>query len=214
MKNLNQVLARRQQAERQERRDRILNAARKVFFEMGYLGATIRDIALEAELSPGLIYHYFKGKDEIFGSICKEAFHVLLDMLNNAKEIPGTPNEKLINVATAYLRFYSDFPEYFDIISFKELGFKKVGLSDKIIRELEEMSYQSLSVTNDIVCKEINAGAVSGGVDSWKLTFALWAAIEGIIFIHKRGYFDTFGLDLEEVIDLQFQILLKGIREA
>jgi AcrR family transcriptional regulator len=214
MKKLNEVLARRQEADRQERRDRILNAGRKVFFKKSYLGATIRDIALEAELSPGLIYHYFKGKDEIYGSICQEAFHRLLDMLKKAKDIPGTPNEKLINIGTAYVRFYSDYPEYFDIISFKELGFKKVGLSDEIIQRLDELSYQSLSITNDIVCKGMEMGAISRDVDAWKVTFALWAAIEGIIFIHKRGYLETFNIDLEELIALQFRIVTKGAMDG
>jgi len=71
MAKLSSVLAKRQEAERRERRERILNAARAVFFEKGYLGATIRDIALKAELSPGLIYHYFAGKDAIYGKICE-----------------------------------------------------------------------------------------------------------------------------------------------
>ena len=63
MTAISKAIARRQEIERRERRERILNAARNVFFKKGYIGASMRDIALKAELSPGLIYHYFKNKD-------------------------------------------------------------------------------------------------------------------------------------------------------
>jgi hypothetical protein len=48
-----------------------MNAAMMVFLKKGYLGTKIRDIALEAQLSPGLIYFYFRGKDEIYGTKSK-----------------------------------------------------------------------------------------------------------------------------------------------
>ncbi len=74
MNKLREAIERRQGIERKERRERILNAAREVFFRKGYIGATMRDIALEAEFSPGLIYHYFKNKDDIYASICEGPF--------------------------------------------------------------------------------------------------------------------------------------------
>ena len=75
---LREALTRRQEAERQERRKRILDAGRRAFLNKGYLGTSIRAIAIEAELSPGLIYFYFAGKDEIYGRICEEAFNVAI----------------------------------------------------------------------------------------------------------------------------------------
>lgn len=50
---------------RETRRDEILTAARRVFADKGYLGAKIADIAAEAGLSHGLVYHYFETKEAI-----------------------------------------------------------------------------------------------------------------------------------------------------
>ena len=44
------------------RRREILHAAATVFRELGYNGAGMRDIADAADLSPGNLYYYFKGK--------------------------------------------------------------------------------------------------------------------------------------------------------
>lgn len=50
-------------------RERILNAAQKCFTEHGFHGASMAAIAETAEMSPGLIYRYFKGKGEIIQGI-------------------------------------------------------------------------------------------------------------------------------------------------
>lgn len=47
------------------RRQHIIDAAYRCFARKGFHQATMRDIYVEAELSPGAIYHYFKSKDDI-----------------------------------------------------------------------------------------------------------------------------------------------------
>ena len=56
----------------EERRQQIVEAAMSVFARKGYAGATNRDIALEAGVTPGLIYHYFRDKRDLFDAILAE----------------------------------------------------------------------------------------------------------------------------------------------
>jgi len=48
-----------------ERRQQIVNAAVKLFSEQGYYSTTIQNIAREAGISVGLIYQYFRDKDDV-----------------------------------------------------------------------------------------------------------------------------------------------------
>lgn len=205
------VLAKRQETERMERKERILAAARKVFLNKGYIGATIRDIALEAELSPGLIYHYFDNKDHVYGQICEEAFHILLATLKQA-DLAGKPTlVRLEAMARAYIRFYTDYPDYFEIISFKELGFKQVGLTGEIRDKLNQLSLSALSMLHEVVSEGIKSGKIPAYGSSWEITLSFWASIEGIIFIHKRGYLEMFDLNINQILDCQIPIILDGI---
>jgi len=55
-----------------ERREQILEAAMRVFARKGYADATNKDIATEAGITPGLIYHYFQDKRALFEAIFVE----------------------------------------------------------------------------------------------------------------------------------------------
>lgn len=214
MNQFQKKIAQRQETERQERRDRILEAARSVFFKKGYLGATVRDIAHEAALSPGLIYHYYDNKDDIYGAICEEAFKVLITLMQNADAKTGTITQQLVGLSKAYMGFYQHYTEYFEIISFKELGFKKVGLSPKNLKTLDQLSRQAMEPLHTVVAEGLANGVISPVSKPWEMTMALWAAIEGVIFIHKRGYLETLDLELDRIINCQLMIIEKGILKA
>ena len=212
MKASNTAIARRQQVEKRERIQRIMNAGRKLFLERGYLETKIRDIALDAELSPGLIYFYFKTKDEIYGNIIKEGFHIQLDKFRKASKTEGTGIERMIALGMAHLAFYEEHGDYFNIMSFKNMGFKKVGLPEKQEEELNQLSYEALSIVNEVSKQIISEHNLPPDTNSWKLTLALWGMTEGAISIHQRGYCDTYGQQLEEVIKLQIQMTLGGLK--
>jgi AcrR family transcriptional regulator len=61
-----------QSEEWRERRRQIMEAALPVFAERGFKGATNRDIAEAAHIAPGLIYHYFASKEDLFNAILDE----------------------------------------------------------------------------------------------------------------------------------------------
>lgn len=59
----------RRELQKQERRNQLLDVARKLFASKGLENTTIKDIADEAGVAQGLLYHYFRSKDELFWAI-------------------------------------------------------------------------------------------------------------------------------------------------
>jgi AcrR family transcriptional regulator len=205
------VVAQRIEAEKQERIERILDAARRLFLEKGYLGATMRDIALEAELSTGAIYVYFSGKDEIYEKVCEEAFMVVIGLVNKAALIGGTPKDRIRAVAKQYVTFYTDYAEYFEMITFHDLGFTKRGQSEHLKERLKDLTSQAVAIIQGIVAEGIAAGDFSPDLDSTQASFNLWAGLEGVLILDMMGYLKTFGLDLEKLVHSQLDILLTGV---
>jgi TetR/AcrR family fatty acid metabolism transcriptional regulator len=67
-----------------ERRKAILRAAVEVFSRKGYQGCRIADVAKEAGVAYGLVYHYFKDKDELLGSVFESGWTAFLSRVSAA----------------------------------------------------------------------------------------------------------------------------------
>ncbi|HEY6211401.1 MAG TPA: TetR/AcrR family transcriptional regulator [Vicinamibacterales bacterium] len=86
-----------------DRRLGILRAAAQVFRARGYSAAGMRDIAVAADLSPGNLYHYFRGKDEILFFCQNRALDRLLDALAQARNGRGALPDRLRTLASAHV---------------------------------------------------------------------------------------------------------------
>jgi AcrR family transcriptional regulator len=90
------------------RRVAILRAAAQIFRDRGFAAAGMRDIAVAADLSPGNLYHYFKGKDELLYFCQHRTLDHLLAALNDARRGTGPLADRLRALAAAHVRCVID----------------------------------------------------------------------------------------------------------
>jgi len=203
------IISRRKEAERRGRKEQILKAARKIFFEKGYLGATMRDISNEAELSTGAIYFYFKGKDEIYGKICEEIMHLTISLVKKGRMKKGNLHERLHSIARAYVGFYVNYREDFDLL---DSAYKQITLPEKVNQRIEKLVEKLLSYLKEIFIDAVQNGDLIESTNILQLTMNTWSAIEGILYIHKRNFLTDVDLHLDDLVENQIRIIESGIR--
>jgi TetR/AcrR family fatty acid metabolism transcriptional regulator len=81
-----------------EKRRAILHAAVRVFAEKGYHGCRIADVAKQAGVAYGLVYHYFQNKEELLESVFAEQWTIFITALRAISEGPGDAPEQLAGV--------------------------------------------------------------------------------------------------------------------
>ena len=101
---------------RQATREQILKAAMDLFFTKGYHATSIEDIAKQAQISKGLLYHYFKGKEDVLAALVDVRLNDLLVVMNAAAAKP-TPVEQIRHIAEGALDDVRRQPEVFRFIS-------------------------------------------------------------------------------------------------
>ncbi|QTD40524.1 TetR/AcrR family transcriptional regulator [Sporosarcina sp. Te-1] len=89
---------------RDARREQILRVATSIFARRGMAGTKISDIAKEAQLSHGLVYHYFSSKEEIFIELVRNAAASSIEVIHMANEQPGQAAEKMYWMTTQILQ--------------------------------------------------------------------------------------------------------------
>jgi TetR/AcrR family fatty acid metabolism transcriptional regulator len=99
-----------------DRRRQILDAAIRVFARQGFHRCRVSDIADEAGVAYGLVYHYFDSKDQVLNELFSERWSLMLAAIDEVDREPIPAREKLDAVAGFIIDSYRHDPELMKVI--------------------------------------------------------------------------------------------------
>jgi len=99
-----------------DKRRVILDAAVRVFARQGFHTCRVSDIADEAQVAYGLVYHYFSSKDEILDTLFLERWDVMLAAIAEADVSLRAPRDKLLAIAGFIVESYRHDPDLMKVI--------------------------------------------------------------------------------------------------
>jgi TetR/AcrR family fatty acid metabolism transcriptional regulator len=99
-----------------EKRRLILDAAVRVFARQGFHACRVSDIADEAGVAYGLVYHYFASKDEVLDTLFLERWNVMLELIRVVDAQPLPVREKLGAIASFIVDSYEHDPDLMKVI--------------------------------------------------------------------------------------------------
>jgi TetR/AcrR family transcriptional regulator, fatty acid metabolism regulator protein len=99
-----------------DKRRQILDGAIRVFARQGFHSCRVSDIADEAGVAYGLVYHYFKSKDEVLNELFTERWSLLLTAIEEVDREPIGAREKLDAVAGFIIDSYRHDPDLMKVI--------------------------------------------------------------------------------------------------
>jgi TetR/AcrR family fatty acid metabolism transcriptional regulator len=159
-----------------DKRRQILDAAIRVFARQGFHSTRVSDIADEAGVAYGLVYHYFKSKDEVLNELFNERWSLLLTAIEEADREGESPRAKLEAVAGFIVDSYRHDPELMKVIIVEVTraanSFGRTHLSE--IRR----AYDSIA---KIVADGQAAGAFRRDIDANFASMSFYGAIEQLL---------------------------------
>jgi AcrR family transcriptional regulator len=135
-------------------RELIIQAARKVFEEKGFLDTRIADIAAAAEMSHGTFYTYFQTKDEVFREIMTQVAEGQYEATKVPADFSADPAARIEYTIRQYLRSYQQTPRLAGVIEQVAIlneDFRRARLEvrrefrDRIERGIRRMQAQGLA---------------------------------------------------------------------
>lgn len=99
-----------------DKRTAILDAAVRAFARRGFHASRVSDIADEAGVAYGLVYHYFRSKDEILDEVFSQRWALLVAAIQEAGELEVAPRERLERVAGFIIDSYRYDPDVMKVI--------------------------------------------------------------------------------------------------
>ncbi|MBN2801277.1 MAG: TetR/AcrR family transcriptional regulator [Deltaproteobacteria bacterium] len=139
-----------------DRREQILNAARDVFIEEGYLQARVQDVARRAGLSKGAVYFYYPSKRDIFMALIHQEHEDTYAFLARAETDPRPAAALLVELGQKYLDYFA--PE--NPVARFFLMITEQGIRDEEIREeLQAVHQHFVEAATRLVAQGIAEGA-------------------------------------------------------
>jgi TetR/AcrR family fatty acid metabolism transcriptional regulator len=99
-----------------DKRRLILDAAVRVFARQGFHHCRVSDVADEAGVAYGLVYHYFDSKEEILNTLFLERWQIMLDAIADIDRRDDPAREKLYGVASFIVDSYRYDPDLMKVI--------------------------------------------------------------------------------------------------
>lgn len=201
----------RKERERLQRSNGILESSRRLFETKGFLNTTLHDVAMDAEISVGLIYRYFQSKEDIFASLAlkgaeqfdRDLEHLLKKGFNQRKK--RIHLIVLYQIANAFFDFYGPYGEYFDMLLYSYKGLKKVQIHAATLTKLMSVTLSSLDKLKNFILVSPHFKAKDED-EALKVVFLLWGILLGC---HKL--FDSSGRG--HLVAFSREDFLKGMVE-
>lgn len=203
----------RRRKEKENRKNAILKAARKLFFERGFKSVTVDLIAAKAEVSKGSIYLYFDSKEEIYTQILISANIERHKEVENFARQEGTASELLLLFARNYIEFFFENKELFRILMTFMLHADNMNLTEDQNTQLIHTTNENIRVISEILQKGIETGEFTPDLDIQQAQNAIWGLFNGIISLYiYTGAPDRRSERIHTTVNKCLDTYMKGIR--
>ncbi len=204
----------RKEREKEHRREEIINAAQKIFFEKGLPAATMDDIAEAAEVSKGTLYLYYKSKEDLYLAVLLRGNDIMYDMFLEAIRSTDDPILKIVRLGDAYLRFFKEQQNYFRMMDFFETPQFHKQVSDEMMQVCTLSSEKIWNTIFSVIQESIDQGLMHQSLNPRQAAIMFWSNSNGLFrqMDRDRQYWhETMGIDLEETLQLSNSFLLEGM---
>jgi TetR/AcrR family fatty acid metabolism transcriptional regulator len=192
-----------------DKRRLILDAAIRVFARQGFHHCRVSDVADEAGVAYGLVYHYFDSKEEILDTLFAERWQIMLDAITaiDSQSVPA--RDKLYMVASFIIDSYHHEPELMKVIivevtrAANSFGATHLGK----IRE----AYSMIATIVDGARKD---GSFKEDISADFAAMCFYGAIEQLLSGWIFGYLPTTDEEFERAKSLVVETICGGLESA
>lgn len=154
----------------------IIKAAIKVYAAKGMQGIRIADIAREADVSYGLVYHYFKNKEDVLNAIFSKSINIFLKAIENAYAQDISLENKLASITTFLFNACREFPEFMYVIMFEVIW------TPKFLETRNFITFTKAFTTFEkILLGHMRSGELTGTINTTVSTYMFFGGLEMLL---------------------------------
>jgi AcrR family transcriptional regulator len=191
-----------------DRRGQIMDAALRVFAQQGYAGASNRDLAREAGITPGLIYHYFPSKEALFKAILEERSPVRL-VRSLPVEMLALPIEAMLRT---FVRQLLEFVEDSGFVQLLRVVLGEMGRHPDLSPFTAPAVQEATRFLEGYLAAKMEAGELRRTDPTLAVQLLMGSVMSLVLRRQVLGDRDVLRYSHEEIVDSIVGVTLEGLR--
>jgi AcrR family transcriptional regulator len=190
----------------EDKRRHILEAAVRVFARKGFHASRVGDIAEEAGVAHGLLYHYFESKDRVLEAVFHENWSVLLARIASVEETDEPAAEQLRHIAAIVLRTWLHLPDVVRVVV------QEFGRSPELSERIAELT-RPIEAIQRVISRGIERGEFRRDIDPVFAATVVYGSIDELLTGWVLGRLPAEEEDVATAERTLLEVTLVGLRE-
>lgn len=203
----------RKEREKEIRRESIIDAAQKVFFEKGLFAATMDEIAEAAELSKGTLYLYYRSKEDLYLTVMMRGLEILRVQMERTVRRNEPAVQRMLDLTEMYTRFFDDHRNYFRMFHFFNTPQFHKQVSDDVMRTCDRNNRSLWELMIGVIRSGMDEGTVRTDLDPMEVALIMWSSATTLLMRIDNQY-DLFraklNIDLRNTLRMSNLMLLES----
>ena len=187
-----------------DKRRHLLESAVRVFARKGFHASRVGDIAEEAGVAHGLLYHYFESKEQVLAAVFHENWSVLVARIANVEETEEPAGEQLRHVAAIVLRTWLHLPDVVRVVV------REFGRSPELAARIGELE-QPIDAIERVIVRGIERGEFRPGLDPRVAATVVYGSIDELLTAWVLGRLPSEEEDVVAAERALLEISLRGL---
>jgi AcrR family transcriptional regulator len=192
--------------EAEDKRRQLLDAAVRVFARKGFHASRVGDIAEEAGVAHGLLYHYFKSKDEVLEAVFHENWSLLQLRIATVEETDEPAADQLRHIAAIVLRTWLHLPDVVTVVV------REFGRSPELAERIGELA-QPIEVIERTIERGIERGEFRSDIDARIAATVVYGSIDEVLTGWVLGRLPSGEEDVAKAEQTLLEVSLTGLRQ-
>jgi TetR/AcrR family transcriptional regulator len=204
----------RKEREKEHRKEEILDAAQKVFFEKGLATATMDEIAEAAELSKGTLYLYYKSKEDMYLAVMMRGMEVLYKVYEPIVASEDSTIQKLVKFGDTYKEFFCSHRNFFRMFHFLQAPYFHKQVSEEMRQACSVESRKMWDLVIGLLRRGMEEGAFRSDLNPVEVAIILWSSATALLLrVDSEGeaWKERMNIDLEHVLETSNKLLFESI---
>ncbi len=213
--NLEEKRRKKKEKGKESRRNTILKAARRLFFDRGFKAVTVDSIAAKSEVSKGSIYLCFESKEEIYTQILIADNIALNERIRNFfSSIDASASQLLQEFARIYVDYFLSDKELFRILMTFMMQTGQMHLTEEQSTELIRSTNENIKPISEIIQKGIESGEFFPISNIRQMQNAIWGMLNGIISLYLFTGNPIKRMErIHSTVQNSLDVIIKGLKK-